>query len=131
MHHVIQFGSKRYFSVLMKQKIFDSAKALKVQSVFLTVPSTVNCYLLVLCIQEGYSGVTRNSNKEVCATTALEIFKYRKSFLKFQNVLCKGSFQTVRNFYLKCKESVCYIAKELKNIIKKVSESVSLFSATV
>ncbi len=70
--------------------MFDSAKALKVQSVFLTVPSTVNCYLLVLCIQEGYSGVTGYTYREVCATTALEMFKYRKSFPKFQDV-CIGT----------------------------------------
>ncbi len=79
--------------------------------------STIKClFASVLYIQEGYSGVTGHSYREVCATTALEIFKYRKSFLKFQNVLCKGSFQTVRNFYLKCKERVCIIAKELKHI---------------
>ncbi len=125
IRYVLQFGSKRYFSVLMKLKNVRQCQGAKsTERDFDSILSTGNCYLLVLCIQEGYSGVTRNSNKEVCATAALEIFKYR-------NVLCKGSFQTVENFYFKCTESVCIIAKELKYIIKKVSESVSLFSATV
>ncbi len=55
--------------------------------------STIKCYLLMLCIQEGYSGVTRHSNKEFYATIALEMFKYRKSFPKFQDVCTKDRFK--------------------------------------
>ncbi len=50
-----------------------------------------------------------------------------KESFHFEEVPRKVYFKYNKWFFLKCKDRVCTIAKELKYINKKVSESVAIF----